>query len=79
MGSDEADFDGRTSRRCEHFTTRDGLASDYAMFTGVDTEGRVWYGSDNGVDVYDGKRWTHHGVGDGRVGRHQRERVLGRR
>lgn len=67
VGLTKLTFDGQDRPRMEHFTTRDGLASDYCMLTGVDVEGRVWYGSDNGVDVYDGTRWTHHGVGDGLV------------
>jgi len=50
-----------------HFTQRDGLASDYCMFTGADPRGWIWYGSDNGVDVFDGKSWQHHGVADGNV------------
>ena len=57
--------DGTTEAR--QFTRKDGLASDFCMFTGVDARGWVWYGSDNGVDVFDGKRWTHHGTGDGLV------------
>ncbi len=56
---------GKTEAR--QFTRRDGLASDYCMFTGVDARGWVWYGSDNGVDVYDGARWTHYGTADGFV------------
>ncbi|MEP7367408.1 MAG: ATP-binding protein [Acidobacteriota bacterium] len=57
--------DGTLAMR--HYTRRDGLASDYCMFTGVDARGWVWYGSDNGVDIFDGKEWRHHGMADGVV------------
>ena len=57
--------DGKLAVR--HYTKRDGLASDYCMFAGVDSRGWVWYGSDNGVDVYDGQLWRHHGMANGVV------------
>ncbi|MCS7314602.1 MAG: two-component regulator propeller domain-containing protein [Bryobacterales bacterium] len=50
-----------------HFTRQDGLRSEQAIFVGVDRRGWVWYGTDNGVDVYDGESWRHYGTGDGLI------------
>jgi signal transduction histidine kinase/CheY-like chemotaxis protein/streptogramin lyase len=49
------------------FTKKDGLGSDKALFVGVDRRDRVWYGSDSGVDVYDGARWRHYDQQDGLI------------
>jgi len=32
-----------------------------------DAQGRMWAGSDHGVDMWDGVRWSHYGVSDGLV------------
>ncbi|MBI3698180.1 MAG: response regulator [Acidobacteria bacterium] len=53
--------------RAEHFSQKNGLRSDQAIFLGVDAAGRVWYGSDNGVDVLEGGNWRHYGRSDGLV------------
>lgn len=50
-----------------HFTREDGLRSDQAIFVGVDRRGWIWYGTDNGVDVYDGESWRHYGTGEGLI------------
>ena len=49
------------------FTEKDGLGSDKAIFVGADRAGRIWYGSDRGVDAYDGKRWRHYDQQDGLI------------
>ena len=49
------------------FTEKDGLGSDKALFVGADRAGRVWYGSDRGVDAYDGTRWHHYDQQDGLI------------
>ncbi len=49
------------------FTEKDGLGSDKALFVGADLAGRIWYGSDRGVDAYDGKRWHHYDQQDGLI------------
>jgi signal transduction histidine kinase/CheY-like chemotaxis protein/ligand-binding sensor domain-containing protein len=51
--------------RFTHFTERDGLASGLSMLVGVDAQGWIWYGSDRGVDVWDGNAWRHYGHADG--------------
>jgi len=49
------------------FTKKDGLSSDKPLFVGVDRRGWIWYGSDSGVDYYDGTRWRHYGQQDGLI------------
>jgi len=49
------------------FTKKDGLGSDKPLFVGVDRNGRIWYGSDSGVDAYDGTRWRHYDQQDGLI------------
>jgi signal transduction histidine kinase/ActR/RegA family two-component response regulator len=49
------------------FTKKDGLSSDKPLFVGVDRRGWIWYGSDSGVDYYDGTRWRHYGQPDGLI------------
>jgi signal transduction histidine kinase/CheY-like chemotaxis protein/ligand-binding sensor domain-containing protein len=43
----------------EHFTQRNGLRSDQALFLGVDTRGWLSVGTDDSVDVFDGRAWRH--------------------
>ena len=49
------------------FTEKDGLGSDKALFVGADVGGRIWYGSDRGVDIYNGVRWHHYDQQDGLI------------
>jgi len=51
----------------EHFDRNRGLGSDNAVSLGVDAEGKIWVGSDNGVDVFNGFTWRHYGRQDGLV------------
>ena len=51
----------------EHFTTKNGLRSNGAVFIGPDSRGGLWVGSDNGVDVYADSKWRHYGQVDGLV------------
>ena len=51
--------------RIDHITRQNGLHSDQAIFLGVDTRGWIWFGTDSGVDVFDGRLWTHHSRADG--------------
>ena len=50
-----------------HFTRKDGLRSDQAVFLGCDRSGRIWFGSDNGVDMLEGGAWRHFGRADGLI------------
>lgn len=49
------------------FTEKDGLGSDKALFVGADVAGRIWFGSDRGVDYYNGSRWRHYDQQDGLI------------
>ena len=53
--------------RVRHFGAQEGLQSNQALFVGADRRGWIWYGSDNGVDVYAGSRWRHLGSTDGLI------------
>ena len=50
-----------------HYSKRNGLESDKAIFLGDDKHGRIWYGSDRGVDVLDNGSWRHLGKADGLI------------
>src|SRR5260370_1775229 len=57
--------------RLEHYTTTtagaNGPRSDKSIFLGFDARGRLWAGTDHGVDVYDHKAWRHYGRSDGLI------------
>ena len=50
-----------------HFTKKDGLPSDYALFLGRDAGGRIWVGTDYGVAALTGGRWVVYTHEDGLV------------
>lgn len=66
VGISRLRFDGKRVE-ARHYSRNDGLRSDQAVFVGVDARGRIWVGSDNGVDVYDGSGWRHYGRGEGLI------------
>jgi ligand-binding sensor domain-containing protein len=47
------------------FDTDDGLISDDINTVALDWEGRIWFGSDAGVSVYDQASWTNYTASDG--------------
>jgi len=50
-----------------HYTRQNGLYSDQAIFLDADSRGWIWYGSDRGVDVFDGRIWRHYDQQDGLI------------
>ena len=48
-----------------HFSTANGLRSDKTLFLGFDADGRLWVGTDHGVDVFDHVVWRHYERSDG--------------
>ena len=50
-----------------HYSRENGLRSDQAIFLGVDARDWIWFGSDNGVDVFNGSAWRHYGRADGLI------------
>ncbi len=50
-----------------HFSTRTGLRSDQIFFIGSDKRGWTWFGTDQGLDIFDGKSWRHLDRTDGMI------------
>jgi signal transduction histidine kinase/ligand-binding sensor domain-containing protein len=48
-----------------HFSLKDGLRSKQCYFVGCDSRGWVWFGTDKGVDVFDGSSFRHFDHTDG--------------
>ncbi|HVX67093.1 MAG TPA: ATP-binding protein, partial [Bryobacteraceae bacterium] len=53
--------------RVSHMGGNEGLRSQNVVFVGSDRQGRVWSGTDSGLDVFEGSAWRHYGSGDGLV------------
>ncbi len=51
----------------KHFGTWNGMHSNKVYSLAVDRDGRLWAGTEAGVDVLDKGRWTHYGVDSGLV------------
>lgn len=51
----------------EHFDRSNYLSSDNIRFLESDRRGRVWIGTDNGIDVFDQGRWRRYGPDEGLV------------
>ena len=50
-----------------HFGRDQGLRGEMSYFLGFDADGRLWSGSDQGVRVWNGDRWTQYDQGDGLI------------
>ena len=50
--------------------TNSGLASDYVLSMVSDREGNLWFGTNDGVSVFDGANWTTYGTSDGLASKH---------
>ena len=70
-----------SSRRSGNFTIQDtwthydrsnsGLISDHIYSLCLDSQGRLWAGTDrHGVCVYNGRKWKHYGILTGPIGSH---------
>ncbi len=59
---------GGDAPRWRHFSSKDGLLSDKGFFVGCDLRGWIWFGTDKGVEVFDGRSWHHFDQTDGLVG-----------
>jgi ligand-binding sensor domain-containing protein/signal transduction histidine kinase len=49
----------------EHYSTKDGLPSQWITALHQDSRGYLWIGSDEGISVYDGVHFKNYGVTDG--------------
>jgi signal transduction histidine kinase/ligand-binding sensor domain-containing protein len=65
-GITRIDFTG-DKVQMRHYTTDDGLPSDVVYSQFFDARGRHWLGTDNGVAVLEGDRWTAYDTSDGLV------------
>ncbi len=50
-------------------TSNSDLVSDYVLSIATDNEGNKWFGTNRGVNVFDGETWTTYGLSDGLVNR----------
>ena len=50
-----------------HYSTANGLRSDKTLFLNFDAGGRLWVGTDHGLDVFDHVVWRHYGRSDGLI------------
>ncbi|MEQ1947741.1 MAG: two-component regulator propeller domain-containing protein [Bryobacteraceae bacterium] len=66
LGLSVLTFD-REKPRLAHVTTANGLRSDKTLFLGFDSMGRLWNGTDHGVDLFDHGAWLHFGRSDGLI------------
>jgi diguanylate cyclase (GGDEF)-like protein len=68
-------FSGRVTRirwngsqlSMTHYGRELGLLGEMTYFLGFDAAGRLWSGSDQGVRVRNGERWTQYDQGDGLI------------
>jgi diguanylate cyclase (GGDEF)-like protein len=68
-------FSGRVTRirvdgehlSMTHFGSEQGLRGEMSYFLGFDAVGRLWSGSDQGVRVWNGERWTQYDQSDGLI------------
>ena len=51
--------------RTRHLGPKDGMASAKPYFLKFDRRGRLWVGTDMGIDRFDGRAWTHLDKADG--------------
>lgn len=50
-----------------HYGSEFGLRGEMSYFLGFDARGQLWAGTDQGVKVWDGKRWTQYDHNDGLI------------
>jgi ligand-binding sensor domain-containing protein len=50
------------------FTSADGLADDFVQAINSDSKGNIYFGTKNGLSVFDGTKWTTYKTEDGLAG-----------
>ncbi len=59
----------RVSRRAERAVVEKGVqrpgSDGIVYFLNLDAAGRMWAGTERGVDIWDGSRWSHYDTSDG--------------
>jgi signal transduction histidine kinase/DNA-binding response OmpR family regulator/ligand-binding sensor domain-containing protein len=66
VGITRVEMDGGKVR-LRHLTSGNGLPSEVVYFQFFDSRGRHWIGTDSGVAVLEGDRWTRYDTSDGFV------------
>jgi len=56
-----------TVERVEHFNQAGALHSDNISFLNRDRRGRIWVGTNTGIDIFDGERWRYLGIRNGLI------------
>lgn len=68
LGVSRLRFDDQGRMTAEHFTrTARHLGSNDISFLRSDRHGRIWVGTDAGVDEYENGVWSHYGLADGLI------------
>lgn len=56
-----------TVDKVEHFNQAGALHSDNISFLNRDSHGRIWVGTNAGIDIFDGERWRYLGIRNGLI------------
>ncbi len=56
-----------TVAKVENFNQAGALHSDNISFLERDSQGRIWVGTNAGIDVFDGERWRYLGIRNGLI------------
>ena len=67
LGLTRLDLSGAGRPQAKHFDTQNGLFSNLIQSLAFDRAGKLWAGTDRGVDAYDGGRWIHASKADGLI------------
>jgi len=51
----------------QHYNLSNGLRSDFVYALASDAQGRVFVGTDVGIDMFQGGQWTHYGMAEGLI------------
>ena len=57
-------FLGLSAQTITNYTTSDGLVNDFVTCVAVDINDNVWFGTSDGVQMFDGNTWTLYNSSD---------------
>jgi ligand-binding sensor domain-containing protein len=49
------------------FTINDGLINNFVQAIAVDNDGKIWFGTQGGISVFDGENWKSYSKNDGLI------------
>ena len=67
LGITRLERSSTTGWKCKHYSLSNGLASDFVYSMTADRQGRVWVGTDVGVETFQGDRWYSYSTADGLI------------